>query len=130
MKDKIVSFKTAKILKNKGIELFQHYDSLYSLYSKKGKHVYYMNYGFMGSGMSDGYIPAPTQTLVQKISRDKYDVYIAVNPIIHYVDNEVVGFNITIYHDNGQLYQPDDTFAVYEDAVEFAIKESLNFIEE
>ncbi len=66
----LVDFKTAKLAREKGYKGIPRIGSIASLYSKDGKHVDYMNYGFQYSGLSDGYIGAPTQSELQTWLRD------------------------------------------------------------
>lgn len=49
------------------------------LYILKGKHTFYANYGFMGSGLSGGYIYAPLWQQVIDWFREKHQLYILIN---------------------------------------------------
>lgn len=75
----LVSFKVAQLAKRKGYNIIPRFSDIASLYDKKGNHVYYSNYGFMGSGVGDGYIPAPTQSDLQKWLREKHKIHINMN---------------------------------------------------
>jgi len=78
MIDQLVIFDTAKLAKEKGFDIISRFGHEASLYNKDGKHTYYSNYGFQYSGLSEGYIPAPTQSLLQRWLREKHDIHIIV----------------------------------------------------
>ena len=87
MEEQIVSFKTAKIANKNGFGFIQSYGQGSSLYNKNGKHTYYMNYGFMYSGLYEGYISAPTQGFLSKWLREKHNILVV--PIYGYHDNSI-----------------------------------------
>ena len=70
MSNQTIPYREAKALKKIGYTNINRYSNVASLYDKKGKHVYYTNYGVMYSGLSDGYISAPTYDQVFKWFRD------------------------------------------------------------
>ena len=78
MQEDIITLETAKLAVEKGFDIIPRYGSIASLYRKDGEHTYYTNYGFMGSGSSDGYIPSPTQALLQKWLRKKHNMNVEV----------------------------------------------------
>jgi hypothetical protein len=78
MEEQYISFKTAKLAKKKGFGLIQRFSSIALLYDKTGKHCCYSNYGFMYSGLSEGYISAPTQTFLQNWLREKHGIHIEI----------------------------------------------------
>jgi hypothetical protein len=78
MEEQIVSFETAKLAEEKGFNFLQSFTHVTSLYDKKGDHVYYTNYGMMGSGLDDGYISAPTQAFLQKWLREVHNLHIHI----------------------------------------------------
>lgn len=123
MKDQLISFETAILAKEKGFNIIQRYGTESSLYDKDGKHVYYSNYGFMYSGLSDGYISAPTQTLLQKWLREEHNVIVLVDvflgKFICKVNNIIVTNNRT-----GDILKYD----TYEKALEIGLIEGLNRI--
>lgn len=128
MKEQLISFETAKLAKEKGFNIIQRYGTESSLYDKDGKHVYYSNYGFMYSGLSDGYISAPTQSLLQKWLREVHNIQVTVTYwgkevrklcnhscyecIIHKDD-----ISVTSYYSNS-----------YEEALEEGLKQALQLI--
>ena len=58
----LVTYKTAKLAKSVGYDITHRYGQDTSLYDADGEHTMYANYGLMGSGLSYGYISAPTQS--------------------------------------------------------------------
>lgn len=78
MSNKLVSFRLAKKIKEFGIDIIPRYGNEASLYDADGNHVYYTNYGFMGSGLDDGYIGAPTLGHMGDILRDEYNINISI----------------------------------------------------
>lgn len=123
MEDRLIPFEAAILAKEKGFNIIQRYGTESSLYDKDGKHVYYSNYGFMYSGLSDGYISAPTQTLLQKWLREEHNVIVLVDvflgKFICKVNNIIVTNNRT-----GDILKYD----TYEKALEIGLIEGLNRI--
>ena len=76
--DDVVKFKTAKLAKKVGYDITHRYGQDASLYNTDGEHVMYANYGMMGSGLSDGYISAPTQSQLHNWVRKNRGVLIQV----------------------------------------------------
>lgn len=124
MKEQIISFKTAKLAKKKGYHITPRYGNEASLYSKSGEHVYYTNYGFMGSGLNDGYIPAPTQSLLQKWLREEHgmDLWFGeCNPPNRYHVEDIVTKDGIV----GGVKKGSST---YEEALEEGLVAALKFI--
>jgi hypothetical protein len=140
MTDKLVEYKTAKLLKKKGFDIIQTHSQISSLYDKKGNHCYYSNYGVMYSGLSDGYISAPTQSLAQKWLREIHGIHIVIIPtvtshwtyktvkVISEVDNNVLKGLKSV--DSLPPYKEvcANDFQTYEDALEDGIYKSLKLI--
>jgi hypothetical protein len=78
MEEKQITFETAKLAKKKGFDLIQRFSSIALLRDKTGKSSHYSNYGFMYSGLSEGYISAPTQTFLQNWLREKHGIHIEI----------------------------------------------------
>ncbi len=140
MKDKIVSFETAKLAKKKGFDLIQTYCNEYSLYTKEGEHTYYANYGFMHSGISEGYISAPTQSFLQKWLRKYHKIQINIDCILTGDDDEIIneGYIVVVYNNWRQkvefelsLLQSDVQTVIhkkYEKALEEGLTKALKMI--
>lgn len=131
MIEQLIEFETAKLAK-KGFDMFQRFNNSTSLYDKMGNHVYYMNYGMMYSGLSDGYISAPTQSFLQKWLREKHSLFIDI-----YTDctvNEILGFkyNLNGWRIIASQFEEEDISGyeeTYEDALEQALFKALKLIE-
>jgi len=59
MQKEFVTYEIALKLKELGFDEISRFGQETSLYTKERKHTFYANYGFMGSGLSGGYIYAP-----------------------------------------------------------------------
>jgi hypothetical protein len=129
MQDKLIDFKTAKLAKKKGFNIIQWYSNIASLYSKEGNHSYYMNYGRMYSGLSDGYISAPTQNLLKAWLREEHKIDILVAPV---GDNSpslnTIGYYGEICRDMSQNNIETDTKETYEEAFEEVLLKALKLI--
>lgn len=78
MKKDFVTYEIALALKDLEFNKISRFGSEASLYNSKGEHVFYSNYGFMYSGLSDGYISAPLWQQVIDWLRDKYGLHIEI----------------------------------------------------
>jgi len=128
MEEKLITFETAKLAKEKGFDIIQRYGQEASLYNKDGKHTYYMNYGFMYSGLSDGYISAPTQFLLQKWLREKHEILVI--PLYGYNDNphftvHVEDINKMNIDEYSLLISGIDFFPMLFDTYELALETGL-----
>lgn len=75
MQSQFVTYKQAVALNKLGYTNISRFGSNASLYSKNGFHTFYTNYGFMYSGLSDGYISAPLKQEVLDWFRDKHNLH-------------------------------------------------------
>jgi hypothetical protein len=128
MNDKIVSYKTAKLAIKKSFDLIQRHGVESSLYNKKGKHTYYANYGFMYSGLSEGYISAPTQSFLHAwlLSRK---IFVDVQPIDDWSE---WSYRILCEDIMSPFYvakENDGPFKSYQDAMEHGLYESLKLFQ-
>jgi len=137
MKEPIVSFKTAKLAKEKGFNELCHffYNQEFSSEKIKNKEIYDLvkNSEFEDGIMQsdEGDIPyftyvAPTQTILQKWLREKHKIFVFCN---HYEFgiNEQNGFyfSITKSIKSGHISGKSKT---YEEALEKGLLESLKLI--
>jgi hypothetical protein len=72
MNKEFIPYEQALELKELGFDIRPNFGGNTSLYSKNGYHTFYTNYGVMGSGLSDGYIYAPTFSQSFRWFREKY----------------------------------------------------------
>lgn len=130
MKEELIKFKTAILAKENGFDVKSRFGTETSLYDKSGKHTYYSNYGFMYSGLSDGYISAPTQSLLQKWLREKHNIHIEIF-LGH--DEDKIWWNAEIYKiEMGYVFEPINMEDIggdsYEEALESALQQTLKLI--
>lgn len=120
MEDEIASYELCKIAQQKGFNIIQRYGNIASLYDSKGNHVYYSNYGMMGSGLSDGYISAPAIFLLQKWLREKHNLSAEARTVI---GSE--GTNYESYLNcNSLIYR----FKTYEQGLKTALETAFKLI--
>jgi len=121
MIDQLISFETAKLAKEKGFDIIPRFGHEASLYDKKSNHVYYSNYGFMYSGLNEGYISAPTQSLLQKWLREIYGIHIQIVKHGNMWD-------YIIEEDKTPINHNDYMSISYEKALELSLQEALKLI--
>ena len=72
MNKNFIPYEQALALKKLMFNIRPDFGNQTSLYNKDGNHVFYTNYGVMGSGLSDGYIYAPLKYQVFQWFREKH----------------------------------------------------------
>ena len=82
MNKEFIPYEQALELKELGFDIRPNFGGNTSLYSKNGYHTFYTNYGVMGSGLSDGYIYAPTFSQAFRWLLDKHYLYGIIIPTI------------------------------------------------
>jgi hypothetical protein len=60
MNKEFIPYEQAVDLESIGFDIRPDFGNQTSLYTKDGRHLFYTNYGVMGSGLGEGYIYAPT----------------------------------------------------------------------
>lgn len=126
MIDQLIRFETAKLAVQKGFDIIPWHGVEASLYSKDGNPTNYANYGAWYGGLSDGYIPAPTQALLQRWLREKHQIHIELS----FWENDTWSAQLV-----GDMFPEDmdefDAFGrnTYEDALEIALVKALNLID-
>lgn len=89
MEKEFCSYEIALKLKELGFDEVSRFGNETSLYTKEGKHTFYSNYGFMYSGLSDGYIYAPLWQQVTDYFLSQYNIWIIVDTsIIKFYKND------------------------------------------
>lgn len=75
----------------------------------------------------DDYILAPTQSLLQKWLREKHNLHITITCIrCHLTPTDIIGYQYEIEGDS--FVDNDNTYAVYEQALEAGLLEGLKLI--
>ena len=118
MQEQLITFETAKVAKEKG---FQY---------NTDNNLYYNSNGYLNIlQFSEEDVPAPTQSLLQRWLREKYNQHIYLFPL----DNGKWGFennSISINLDHifiNYMYEGKE-YNSYEEALEVGLQEALNFI--
>lgn len=127
MEEQYISFKTAKLAKKRGFDLTQRISNIALLYDKSGKHCCYTNYGFMYSGLSEGYISAPTQAFLTKWLREVHNIQVYVNS---QTKNGGGKYRDYVAHVNGREINDarDEEYQTYEQAMEAGLQVALSEI--
>ena len=105
MKKQFVTYEIALKLKKLGFNEISRFGQETSLYTKEKKHTFYANYGFMGSGLSGGYIYAPLYQQVIDWFREKHDITIDVAEIYKGLGNYHFALNLTWEYFEGDYYE-------------------------
>lgn len=124
MKEQFVTYEIALKLKELGFDEISRFGQETSLYTKEGKHTFYANYGFMGSGLSGGYIYAPLWQQVEQWFRDKYNMHITILKG-NYSNNEINDQLCYYYSIPGKLGMCYNRYNTYEEAREQAILKAI-----
>ena len=120
MEEQLISFKTAKLAKEKEFDLFcrtayTNPDSETSLmYDEDG---YYWKV----------YLLAPTQSLLQKWLRDKFSIHIVVDSF-RVCDSNRFDIDLTDLKTGKSIDSSSVEELTYEDAMEIALQEALTYI--
>lgn len=116
MEEQLISFKTAKLAKEKGIIIYSK-----NHYLEDGEII--ENENFPDDCFIDN-IYAPTQSLLQRWIREKYNNHIAIMP--HLIPSNEVKYYIFKHRLGVKSFE--ELFDSYEDALESALYESLLLI--
>jgi hypothetical protein len=79
MNKEFIPYQQAVDLESIGFNIRPDFGNQTSLYGREGRHIFYVNYGVMGSGLDDGYIYAPTFSQAFRWFREKYNLFGEVN---------------------------------------------------
>ena len=104
MTEQFVTYEIALKLKELDFDEISRFGNQTSLYTKEGKHTFYANYGFMYSGLSDGYIYAPLWQQIIDWFREQYELSLEYNVCsnglynvdIHSITNSKFGYSVTV----------------------------------
>lgn len=105
-----------------------------SLYTIKGDHVMYTNYGFMGSGLRDDYIPAPLYQQAFRWFREKYNLrgFIGFRPNVKQFDHHVYDMSLSGIEYAKQRtmeeYNKDPLVGTYEEAELACLKKLIEIV--
>lgn len=126
--EKLVSFETAKLAKIKGFDNCT--EAVFFINSDDDSKIRksYHSEDWGGDETSDELIFRPSQSVLQKWLREKHNINIVIDYFIDEDDN-----NIYIPYCYSFLVTEEDSneekrFDTYEEALEYALDESLNFL--
>jgi hypothetical protein len=74
MQKEFITYEQAVDLESIGFDIRPDFGNQTFLYGREGRHIFYTNYGVMGSGLDDGYIYAPTFSQSFRWFREKYNI--------------------------------------------------------
>jgi hypothetical protein len=126
MKDEIISFKTAKLAKEKGFEFIGNYYHINDGY-KLGYALCYSN----SDSKENCLVPAPTQSLLQRWLREKHNIDVLLESGYHYVIYETYNYEKEEYNSgigHNDLNIANGQFISYEEALEEGLYEALKLI--
>lgn len=131
MKEQLISFKTAKLAKEKGFNITNRnsYDENTGLMLPLDPHGHCYTL--------EGVCPAPTQSLLQKWLREEHNIHIKVDDFIDDEtgiewDYEIVIIGTDLDERGNYIplisYDIERKFKTYEEALELGLEEALNLI--
>ena len=118
LKEKLISFETAKLAKEKGFHISSRGEGM-------GKRVFINGELVNTIFSSKDHIHAPTQSLLQKWLREVHNVSIKIDD---YYTNSRVRFDYNISELGSQEDNPVGVFETYEEALEIGLQEALKLI--
>ena len=118
LKEKLISFETAKLAKEKGFHISSRGEGM-------GKRVFINGELVNTIFSSKDHIHAPTQSLLQKWLREVHNVSIKIDDFYTYSG---VRFDYNICKLGSQEDNPVGIFETYEEALEIGLQEALKLI--
>lgn len=119
MQDQLISFKTAQLAKEKGLDILTRENEwdLFTMYMKDGA-----SYEESLNNLSDCFL-AVTQSLLQRWLREKYKIIVEVG----YYDYD--NWNYSVWNPS-RFENSDPNFQTYEEALEEGLYEALKLIKQ
>jgi len=129
MKDTLIEFETARLAKEKGFKNKSNY------YNGAGELII-PNHNHSNNMMQRFRFEAPTQSLLQKWLRKKYDIYVEVALDYGYYNDADVketygihGFVFEIVNKGKEKTEDSQLYKTYEEALEKGLMEALKIID-
>jgi len=134
MKEQLINFKTAKLAKEKGFDNTQYGDWLgqFFWYSKDEVSFYYSsleeNEDVEWMDKSKDFIPRPSQSLLQKWLREKYNIHIQITKHFTCYAFQILRYNK--FEDNNEIIVDEllADYETYEETLEIGLYEALKLI--
>ena len=127
MKEELVSFETAKLLKEKGFVNLSDKSYIISEGARYGLLSNFTNK--YNNSVETGRVEAPTQSLAQKWLREKHNIHVEIYKIPVTNEGNMYGCYVCRWIDRVQSNSVYESyFKTYEEALEEGLKEGLNLI--
>lgn len=136
MKEQLIEFKTALLLKEKGFDIpVRHSRCTMHKYLGKLSSGRYdpededslltKPVNFNATKHDNGHVSAPTQSLLQKWLREKHGIYISINADTMLYKGITIVFDMTIIDSKGNILVEGSPYEIYEKALEEGLYEAL-----
>jgi len=123
LEEQLISFETAKLAKEKGFNM--HCRNIYGI---EGESWYmYENEDFPYNSLNDSLF-APTQSLLQKWIRDKFDIHLQIVICFWSIRKYQYIVHSETCHKKSSQYLGNAIFGSYEEVLEFGLKKCLKLI--
>jgi hypothetical protein len=131
MNKEFITYHQAKNLVDMGFIDIPRFGYQASLYDKNGDHIFYANYGVMGSGLDEGYIYAPLKSTVFRWFREKgyaFSIYFDISEN----DQYMIDVFEKDYENNWWkfCYESPYEYTTYEDAENALINKLIELIKQ
>ena len=111
MEEQLINFETAKLAKEKGFKWVNN------------NKLFYNSNGCLNLlQFSEEDVPAPTQSLLQKWLREKYDIDVIINT---YRNQNQKYYKYFISEKSKDVIKSEEYYNIYEDALEIGLQEVL-----
>ena len=141
MKEQLISFETAKLAKEKGFDIpIRQQNGVFVLSTGKIDNI--ISTDKISNWNDDKYVDicsAPTQSLLQRWLRERYDIYVTALPFRDVEDEVELCWYFSLVEDSEELDDilcneshlgaSDDNYKTYEEALEKGLQEALKLIE-
>jgi hypothetical protein len=124
MEEQLISFETAKLTKEKGFPVKDGDLGYFYVYNKREKEFEFSTDAEIINFTVDSYLPAPTQSLLQKWLREKRQIHIEI-----YSNHSGWGWILTEINGTTIKEIKDDIFFKnFEEALEIGLEKALNLL--
>ena len=134
MNKEFIPYEQASDLESIGFDVRPDFGNQTSLYNKEGKHIFYTNYGVMGSGLGEGYIYAPTFSQVFRWFREKYNLrgFIGFRPNVKQFDCHIYDMSLSgkeyVKQRTMEEFNKDPKVGTYEEAELACLKKLIEIV--
>lgn len=123
MKEELITFETAKLAKEKG------FDEVCSYLYENSKEIVYTTHKNSGLNKHFDWYSAPSQSLLQRWMREKYNIHIEITWNPNETDKHYyASLNYIVGAHNKDTLNEAITYITYEEALEVGLYEALKLI--